>query len=48
MRSWDELGVKDEPLLELAMELERIALRRRIFCSVANCSQMWTSIRASS
>ena len=27
----DELGIKDDPLLEVAMELERIALQRRVF-----------------
>ena len=27
----DELGIKDDPLLDVAMELEQIALQRRIF-----------------
>ena len=43
----DELGIKDEPLLDLAMELEKIALNDDYFIS-ASCTRTSISIRASS
>ncbi len=43
-----ELGIKDDPLLDLAMELEKIALERRVFRRAASCIRTWISIPASS
>jgi citrate synthase len=42
-----ELGIKNEPLLDMAMELERIALSDDYFVS-ASCIRTSISIRASS
>ena len=44
----DELGIKDEPLLDLAMELEKIALNDDYFIKPQAVSRMSTSIRGSS
>ena len=40
----NELGITNEPLLELAIELERIALEDEYFV-VESCILMWTSIQ---
>ena len=43
----EELGIKDDPLLDLAMELEKIALNDSI-SSTASCIRTSISIPASS
>ncbi len=41
----DKLGIND-PVLDIARELEQIALKDRVFHRQEALSRMWTSIRA--